>query len=289
MATTEGKYQGLDGTELFYRRIQPKTKAKAAIILIHGFGDHSGGLQNIITSLAKNQYIVYAVDLRGHGKSSGKRGFIRSWSEFRGDIYELKKLVSLEKPQLPLYVIGHSMGGVIALDYSLKHSEGIAGVVAISPGISYEPTAFERFGVLVMGKIKPDLRITKSGNFQLEAKDPALQAKYNPEGLRHNTATPGLGRGLLKASKRVVNNALSLKVPLLLQYGLDDKITPPKKLNQFFNQVGSKDKQVLEYPNARHRPFDEVGREKFLGDLIRWLDKQSDNKNKVLYKSAGRL
>ncbi|MBY0096225.1 alpha/beta hydrolase [Mesobacillus maritimus] len=289
MVTTEGKYNGLDGAELFYRRIQPKTKAKAVIMLIHGFGDHSGGLQNITSSLAKNHYIVYAVDLRGHGKSSGKRGFIRSWNEFRGDIHELRKLVTLKEPNLPLYVIGHSMGGVISLDYSLKHSEGIAGVVAISPGISYEPTAFERLGVLVMGKLKPDLKIIKSGNFQLQAKDPALQAKYNPEGLRHNTATPGLGRGLLQASKHVVNNALSINVPLLLQYGVDDKITPPKKLNQFFKQVGSKDKQVLEYPNARHRPFDEAGREKFLGDLISWLDQQIDNKNKVLYKSAGRL
>ncbi|MGM0901195.1 MAG: alpha/beta hydrolase [Bacillota bacterium] len=289
MATTEGRYIGIGGTELFYRRIKPRTKSKAAVILIHGFGDHSGGLQNLSTSMVKNKYTVYAVDLRGHGKSSGKRGFIRSWSEFRGDIHELRKLVAIEEPKLPLYIIGHSMGGVIALDYTLKHSEGIAGVVAISPGISYEPTAFERFGVLLMGKLKPDLSITKSGNFQLQAKDPALQAKYNPEGLRHNTATPGLGRGLLHASKRVMNNALSIKVPLLLQYGLDDKITPPKKLNKFFEQVGSKDKQVLEYAYARHRPFDEVGREKFLGDLINWLDQKTSEKHKVLYKSAGRL
>lgn len=289
MATTEGRYIGFGGAELFYRKIKPRTKSKGAVILIHGFGDHSGGLQNLTTSMVKNKYIVYAVDLRGHGKSSGKRGFIRSWSEFRGDIHELRKLVALEEPKLPLYVIGHSMGGVIALDYTLKFSAGIAGVVAISPGISYEPTAFERFGVMVMGKLKPDLSITKSGNFQLQAKDPALQAKHNPEGLRHNTATPGLGRGLLRASKRVMNNALSIKVPLLLQYGLDDKITPPKKLNQFFEQVGSKDKQVLEYAYSRHRPFDEVGREKFLGDLINWLDQQTNEKHKVQYKSAGRL
>jgi len=286
---TEGTFVGVDGAEIFYRKLNPKAKPIAAVVLIHGFGDHSGGLQNLTTSLVKNKYMVYALDLRGHGKSSGKRGFIRSWDEFRGDLHELCKLVVLEEPKLPLYIIGHSMGGVIALDYSLNYKDGIAGVVAISPGISYEPTPIERFGVLVMGKLKPDLKIIKSGNFHLEAKDPAVQARNNPEGLRHNTATPGLGRGLLQASKRVMKNAQSINVPFLLQYGLDDKITPPTKLNQFFTQVGSEDKLVIEYANARHRPFDEGGREKFLGDLISWLNQQIDQKHKALYKSAGRL
>lgn len=287
--TAGGNFIGVDGAEIFYRKLNPKAKPKAAVVLIHGFGDHSGGLQNLTTSLVKNKYLVYAIDLRGHGKSSGQRGFIRNWNEFREDLNVLLKLVGAEDPELPLFMIGHSMGGVITLDYSLISPEGIDGVVAISPGISYEPTPIERFGVLVMGRLKPDLKIIKSGNFQLEAKDPAIQAKHNPEGLRHNTATPGLGRGLLYASKRVIKNAASINMPLLLQYGLADKITPPKKLNQFFNQVGSKDKQVIEYPNARHRPFDEAGKEKFLADLINWLDQQVDQKHKALYKSAGRL
>lgn len=272
--TTEGTFYGVGGAELFYRVIKPKAVPKAAVILVHGFGDHSGGLQNLSTSLAKNNYIVYAFDVRGHGKSSGKRGYIQNWSEFTGDLHEFRELVLQEHPLLPLFIVGHSMGGVITLDYALDYREGISGVIAISPAISYQATPLERFGITVLGKLKPDFRFTKKGNFQVKSKDPSLQAKHNPDGLRHNTITPALGRGLLKAVTRVVNSAQAIEVPLLLQYGLDDKITPPKKLRDFFNEVASADKQFVEYPFVKHRPFDEAGREVFFRDLVYWLDQQ---------------
>jgi alpha-beta hydrolase superfamily lysophospholipase len=286
--TTEGTFKGVGGVELFYRVIKPLTSPKAAVILVHGFGDHSGGLKNLSTSLVKKNYIVYALDLRGHGKSSGKRGFIRDWSEFRGDLHEFRKLVTLKLPNFPIYLIGHSMGGVMALDYAIDFGEGISGLVAIAPGISYKMKPLERLGITLMGKLKPDLGFTKSGNFQLHSKDPTLLAKHNPQGLRHNTATPGLGRGLIKAVTRVVNRAQSIELPLLLQYGLEDKITPPTKLKHFFHTVASKDKQVLEYPKAKHRPFEEVGKETFLNDMINWLDGQVENSQIDMHKSASK-
>lgn len=268
--------------------LEPLTAPKAAIILIHGHGDHSGGLQNISESLVKNKYIVYAFDLRGHGQSSGKRGFIRSWDEFRGDLHEFRKLVALDQPELPLYIIGHSLGGLITLDYSLDYSEGIDGIVAISPGISYEVTRLEKLGISLMGRIKPDYSINKSGNLQLVARDSSKFTKYYSDVLRHNTVTPGLGRGLIQAISLVLEHPQSLKLPLLLQYGLADKITPPTKLRQFFNLIASEDKQAIEYASAKHRPFDEVGKKKFLGDLVGWLDQQVAENQQVLYK-VGRI
>ncbi|PGY09723.1 alpha/beta hydrolase [Bacillus sp. AFS031507] len=282
--TTEGTFNGVDGTELFFQVIEPLTAPKAAVILVHGHGDHSGGLQNLSESLVEKEYIVYAFDLRGHGKSTGKRGFIRSWDEFRGDLHMFRKLVSLDQPELPLYIVGHSIGGLITLDYCLDHSAGISGIVAISPAISYEVTPIEQLGISLMGKVRPDYSINKSRNFRLLRKNSAVRAKYYSDRLRHNIVTPGLGHSLIQATSHFVNKATSISLPFLLQYGLDDKITPPAKLSQFFQQVASKDKQLYEYSLVKHRPFDGVGREKFLGDLVGWLDKQMDNKQKVLYK-----
>ncbi|QIZ06420.1 alpha/beta hydrolase [Priestia megaterium] len=282
--TTEGTFNGVDGTELFFQVIEPLTAPKAAVILVHGHGDHSGGLQNLSGSLVEKEYIVYAFDLRGHGKSTGKRGFIRSWDEFRGDLHEFRKLVSLDQPELPLYIVGHSIGGLITLDYCLDHSAGISGIIAISPAISYEVTLIEQLGISLMGKVKPDYSINKSRNMRLLRKNSEVRASYYSDLLRHNIVTPGLGHSLIQATSRVVNKATSISLPFLLQYGLDDKITPPAKLSQFFQQVGSKDKQLFEYSLVKHRPFDGVGREKFLGDLVGWLDKQMDKKQKVLYR-----
>lgn len=282
--TTEGTFNGADGTELFFRVIEPLTAPKAAIILVHGHGDHSGGLQNISASLVNNDYIVYNFDLRGHGKSTGKRGFIRSWDEFRGDLHEFRKLVSLDQPELPLFIVGHSIGGLITLDYTLDHSAGISGVIAISPAISYEVKPFEQLGITLMGKLKPDYSINKKPNVRLLKKNSAVRTEYYSDRLRHNIVTPGLGSGLIQAISRLENQAQSIHLPLLLQYGLDDKITPPTKLRNFFHLVASKDKQLYEYSLAKHRPFDEVGREKFLEDLVGWLDQQMDQKQEVPYR-----
>jgi alpha-beta hydrolase superfamily lysophospholipase len=281
---TEGTFNGVDGTELFFQVIEPLTAPKAVVILVHGHGDHSGGLQNLSESLVKNEYIVYAFDLRGHGKSAGKRGFISSWDEFSGDLHEFRKLVSLDQPELPLYIVGHSIGGLITLEYALGHSSGISGIVA-SPAISYEVTPFEQLGISLMGKVKPDYRINKS--LRLLRKNSEMRAKYYSDRLRHNIVTPGLGHSLIQAISRVVNEAPLIKLPLLLQYGLDDKITPPTKLRHFFNLVASKDKQLEEYPLAKHRPFDGEGRETVLEDLTGWLDQQIDKKQKVLYGEIG--
>lgn len=270
--TREGTFIGVDGAELFYRIIEPLTAPKATVIVVHGHGDHSGGLHNISFGLVQEGYIVYTFDLRGHGKSSGKRGFINSWDEYRGDLHKFRKLVSKKQPGLPLYMIGHSMGGVIALDYAIDYSSGISGVIAIAPAISYEVTRFERLGITLMSKWKPDLSINVSR--PLMAKNSAMAAKYYSDSLRHNTITPGLGRGLIQGITRVLDQAPLITMPFLLQYGLRDKITPSAKLGSFFKQVSSKDKQLFEYPAAKHRPFDGAGKEQFLKDMITWLDQQ---------------
>jgi len=282
--TIEGTFTGVDGAELFFRVLPPKTAPKAAVILVHGHGDHSGGLRNLSKTMAENEYIVYAYDLRGHGKSSGKRGYIRSWDEFRGDLHEFRKKVEINHPQLPLYLIGHSIGGVIALDYALDYSLGLSGMIAISPAISYEVTAIEKLGITVMGRIKPDYSFKKPGPIRFFSKNTSrAAAKFYSDGLRHNTITPGLGRGLMQAVSRVLNQAQSIRLPLLLQYGLDDKITPPAKISHFYHQVSSQDRQKFEYVGAKHRPFEGAGKEKFLDDMVTWLDKQVDKRHKHLY------
>lgn len=272
MKGKDGVFQGHNHTELFYRKYHPEIDPKAVVIVVHGHGDHSGGLQGIYEKLLGQGYAVYAYDLRGHGKSSGKQGFIRSWQEYREDLNQFRKLVDSENPSLPLYMIGHSLGGVIAIDYSVHYGDGLAGLIAIAPAISYEATRSEKLLIKIMGRLKPDYTIEKDSDLNQLTKDKAVQLALKSDRLRHNKVTPGLGRGLLQVIPAIMRKAPSINLPFLLQYGLEDDITPSPLLRRFFDLLGSDKKQKYEYPHGRHRPFDDHEKDQFLDDLIGWLD-----------------
>ncbi|MFC4322517.1 alpha/beta hydrolase [Litchfieldia salsa] len=274
MNVKEGTFYGVGEAKLYYRMIQPMSKPKGVVIVVHGHGDHSGGLQNLLDKLTEHQYIVYAFDLRGHGQSVGTRGFIKKWDEYRGDLHTFRQMVESESANLPLFLIGHSLGGVISLEYCLVHGTGIRGLVAIAPAISYKIKPIEKLLIPILSKIKPDYTITSASNQSLLTKDPKMIKRLNSDGLRHNTVTPGLGQGLLQTVSNLETNADKITLPLLLQFGLKDEITPPEKLRDFFHFIGSKEKVMKEYDEMRHRPFDEVGREQFYHDLIDWLEVQ---------------
>ncbi|KRE91137.1 hypothetical protein ASG89_34410 [Paenibacillus sp. Soil766] len=276
MIVSERTFQGVGGAELFYRRATPlEAPAKGVIIAVHGHGDHSGGLVNMCEALVQGGYLVYSADSRGHGHSPGIRGFIRSWDEYLGDLHRFRELVVSENPQLPLFIIGHSMGGVISADYVLKHASGVSGLILIAPAISYEMTTFEKWLIRLLGKLRPQLTIQKSGSVEGLTQDPDMMAKLQSDPLRHSTVTPGLGLGLSQAIPRLMKQAHSFQLPLLLQFGREDKTTPPEKLEQFLQAVGSQDKKSYAYSTMRHRPFDDLGRDHFLSDLIGWLEQHT--------------
>ncbi|MCC3373868.1 alpha/beta hydrolase [Cohnella sp. REN36] len=275
MEAAEGTFRGHQGIELFYRRLPAaRLPAKGAVIAVHGHGDHSEGLQNLCGMLTEGGYHVYAFDLRGHGRSPGTRGAIRDWQEYRGDLHAFRTMVAAETGWLPLYVAGHSLGGVICTDYALSHGDGLSGLMLIAPALSYEATFWEKCLITGLGKLRPHLTIQKQGSAEALTRIPEVRARLVSDPWRHHTVTPGLGLGLLKATGRVARQAHTLRVPLLLQYGLDDAITPPAKLRTFFDAVGTADKKKSEYPGMLHRPFEDEGWETFGADLLGWLDRR---------------
>ncbi|KAA0547462.1 lysophospholipase [Bacillus sp. BGMRC 2118] len=274
MIKTLDRIRLVNGEEIFHRIIKPNGFPKAAIIVIHGHGDHSGGLDNLYSSLIEYDYIVYAFDLRGHGRSTGKRGFIKDWIEYRDDLNQFHKFVVTDNPDLPIFIVGHSLGGVIALDYILYHQENINGIITIAPAISYRMTKLEKLMIRLLAKLNPALALQLKGNSSLLTNDQSVLDRISSDELRHNVVTPGLGNGLLEAVSGLMKRANSINLPLLLQYGLEDKITPPQELRLFFNLVASTEKKIHEYEKMKHRPFDDIDRELFLSDMINWLEQR---------------
>jgi len=271
LLTVEGTFAGVHDAELYYSSLLPGTSPKAAVIIVHGFGDHSGGMHRISQHLAEHQYAAYSFDLRGHGRSPGTRGYVRRWEEYRGDLHAFRHIVSDLHPGLPHFLVGHSLGGLICLDYGLHEVTEIAGIAAIAPAFSYTIKPMEKWLILLMSYLKPDYTVEKPLHTR-NARESTQNGWTKSDPLRHQTVTPGLGRGLITAQSLLQKHSASLQVPLLLQYGSADSLTPPEKLRLFFDSVGSRDKQQIAYERMRHRPFDEDGNSLFLADLVHWLD-----------------
>ena len=139
MKHSEGNFKGANDLNLFYQSWLPDSGTKAIIAIVHGFGEHSGRYMNLVNHVLPQGFIVYGFDHRGHGRSEGNRGHIMDWSEFREDIKLFLQLIRSQENELPLFLMGHSMGGLIVLNYILHHPEENINSVIVSAPLLVQP------------------------------------------------------------------------------------------------------------------------------------------------------
>jgi alpha-beta hydrolase superfamily lysophospholipase len=273
MKHAEGKFTGAKSTELFYQRWQPAGAPRAAIAIVHGFGEHSGRYPNVVNHFAPRGYAVYGFDHRGHGRSPGKRGHINAWSEFRDDVRAFLRLVAAQEPHRPLFLLGHSLGGLIALEYVLHYPEGLRGVIASSPllaqpGVSPALLAIAK----ILSRVAPGVTINTGLDASLISRDPAVVEAYRKDPLVHGVATPRFGTEMTAAQNWTNAHAADLKLPLLLIVGGEDKLSPPEGGRRFFDAVTFTDKQKLDYAGAYHETHNDIIASQVMADMERWLE-----------------
>lgn len=242
------------------------------VVATHGMGDHGGGLGAIGDRLVSQGYAYYAHDLRGHGKSPGQRGHFDRWSDLLEDLGALIGLARAQEPQIPLILLGHSMGGLLTLDYALAHPGAAHGVVAISPAVALgmSPWLMRSLGLLAL--LRPTMSIRTTPNFAELTRDEAAARRLAADTLRTYNMSPRLGSELWRAHQRVGARAAELRAPLLMLYGDADPITPAAGIGRFFEAAGSPSKQRHVYPGAVHRPFEDLCGPQMLDHLQAWLD-----------------
>jgi lysophospholipase len=263
--------------EIFFQKwIAPK--AKAALVLIHGVGEHSGRYNNLLNALKGKGISVFAIDHRGHGKSHGKRGHIDSFMDY---VYDLKLFVEYVKEEnrgFPLVLYGHSMGGVIAAKYALTYQDDPSIVVLSSPGFAPAFTvpgwkksvaAFfsARIGSLSMPTGLPSEDISR---------DSEVVKAYDNDSLVHGKVSARWYIEFMKAGEECLANASSVKKPLLVFHGTSDKIADYKASEEFYTNAGSAEKDLLLYDGFYHEVINEPeqDRNKALKDVTAWIIKQ---------------
>lgn len=273
-----GHFRTHDNLELFEQHWLPEaTFTKALLAVIHGLGEHSGRYADFAAWFVPQGYAVYVFDHRGHGQSPGQRGHINNWSEFREDVRVFLAETRKQAADAPLFLVGHSMGGLIVLDYGLHYpDDNMTGIVASGPplGRGEDVSPLLMFIGKVLSSFAPKVKMETGLKAESLSHDEDVVQAYQDDPLVHGLATPRFAAQMDTTMKRTMKaaSAWASDLPLLIVHGGDDPICPPEASARFFERVGAEDKTRHEYPGYLHEVFNEEGRERVLQDVQEWLD-----------------
>lgn len=270
----ESIFSASDGTSLYYQCWHPDKNPKAVMVIVHGFGDHSGRYTNIINQLESLDFAFYSYDHRGHGLSAGNRGYISSWSEYRDDLAVFLQLVAEKEKNQPLFIYGHSMGGLVVLDFLLHNKIDIRGVIASAPLLA-QPSISPVLVLIsrILSRIKPNFSIDTKVDPNVISKDKNEVMRYASDPLVHSIGTVRLGTEMTATINYTQEHAGDFTYPILLVVGSADALVPKEGTITFFNNIASKDKTMNQYPNGFHELHNDDDKEKVLDDMAAWLQK----------------
>lgn len=272
MEHVEGRLAGARDVELFWQGWLPVGSPSGVVLICHGLGEHSSRYMNVVEALLPDGWALYGLDHRGHGRSEGRRAHLDSYADWLADFDAFRKVVVARHQGLPVYLLGHSMGGQIALAYALDHQDALAGLVLSAPALASDAVPKAAVPVLrVLAKVAPTLRPAGIDGTKI-SKDPAVVAAYQADPLVHQgNPTLGLSAALFAQFDALPERARGLRLPLLLQHGTADALTDPAGTKALESTAGSSDLTVHWYEGYWHEIYNEPERATPLKDLREWL------------------
>ena len=271
---TERSFEGVGGVNIVYDVWEPETDPRGVVILCHGYAEHARRYDHVAERFGDSGLVVYALDLRGHGRSGGKRVYLRDISEYTDDFHTLVGIAAAEYPELKRVVLGHSMGGGIVFAYGVEHPDDYAAMVLSGPAVDAQAAVSPMMVFLAktLGKIAPGLPVEQLPTDAV-SRDPAVVAAYNADPLVHHGKLPaGIAKALLQVGDTMPQRASALTAPLLIVHGEQDKLIPVQGSEHLVECVGSSDVHLKVYPELYHEVFNEPERDVVLGDVASWIE-----------------
>jgi acylglycerol lipase len=270
----EGYLKGIRDTNIYYQHWSPEDEPKAILIVVHGMAEHSGRYMNVVNHFVPSGFAVYGIDHIGHGKSDGERVYVERFQDYTKTLQKYIGMIRDRQPGKPLFMIGHSMGGLIGAAYLLEHQDEFSGAVLSGPGIKVPDNISQ--AVIFIGKILSIL-LPRTGILQLDAegvsKDPAVVDAYVNDPLVYTgKITARLGAEMLKTMRDVTERAAKITLPVMIVQGSDDILVDPSGAQLLYDRVGSEDKTIKIYDGFYHEVFNEPEREQVLNDVQKWIE-----------------
>jgi len=270
-AAREETLAGAKGIKIFTRAWLPDMPPRGVVAICPGLNSHSGYYGWAANELASAGLAAYAVDLRGRGKSEGERFYVDSVEEYAGDVDLLVQHAQERHPGLPVFLLGHSAGGVVSCIYTLDHPGKLAGLIC--EDFAYQIPAPDVALALLKGlsHVAPHAHVLKLPNVAF-SRDAKAVDFMNQDPLIANEVQPTQTvAALVRADERLKKEFPLVTLPILILHGTADKVTKPSGSQQFYDRAGSADKTLKFYEDHFHDLLNDLDREEVMADITNWI------------------
>ena len=272
----EGAFESSSALSLYYQAWLPKAPLRAVTCIVHGLGGHSGMFSNVVGHLTPQGYGIYGLDLRGHGRSPGQRGYINNWRDFRSDVQSFLHLIAERHPGLPIFIWGHSLGGLVVLDVVLRcpsEAASLSGIIITAPALGPVGVSPIRMAIgRLLSRLWPRFSLDNGLTTIPGSRDPVVVQQLLNDPLSHHRGTARLATEFSKTARWVRSHASDVNLPILILHGGADRITCPQGSRTFFEQIQFPDKERKEYKGGYHEIHADINYCDVLADAGHWLD-----------------
>jgi acylglycerol lipase len=270
----EDHFEGVGDLNIVFRTWRPAVKPRGVVVIVPGFNSHSGYYGWVAEQFVADGLAVYAVDLRGRGKSDGERFYIDTFADYVSDVAGVMEIAKSREPDLPVFVLGHSAGGVVACLYALENQAGLAGLICESFAFQVPAPDFALAVLKGLSRIAPHAHVLRLKNEDF-SRDPAIVEAMNADPLiAHESQPTKTVAEMVRADERLKKEFRLMTLPVLILHGTADKATKPSGSQLFYDTAGSADKTLKFYDGHFHDLFNDKDKEIVMADVKGWVDER---------------
>jgi acylglycerol lipase len=272
----EGRFAGAAGGMISWQGWVPDTPPVGVVIIVHGISEHGGRYAHVGARLAADGYATYVHDHRGHGRSDGVRANIDRMSTVVTDLETMVRSMAGRHPDLPMFLYGHSMGGLIMLSYLTGNPAPLRGAVVQAAAVEFPGGSRATRSVAgLISAISPNLGVTILDGSKV-SRDPEVVRNYDADPLNYRGRVRArTGAEMLAAATRVSASLDRLTLPLLVLHGSADTLTSPAGSRRIADSAASTDVTLKIYDGFYHELHNEPDKETVFADIVRWLKEHS--------------
>ncbi len=269
---TEERLEGVGGLGIFFRTWRPTRPPRAVVVIVHGFNAHSGHYAWAAEQFTADGFAVYALDLRGRGRSDGERFYVEQFGDYVGDVATLVRVAKSRDKGLPVFLLGHSAGGVVACLYTVEHQTELAGLICESFAFRVPAPDFALAVLKGLSHVAPHAHVLRLKNEDF-SRDLAVVAEMNADPLIADEVQPTQTVAeMVRADERLENEFPLITLPLLILHGTVDRATKPEGSRLFHDRAGSRDKTLKLYDGHYHDLLRDLDRGLVMADIKQWLN-----------------